>query len=129
MRACHGGMGHFYGPAGPHNKAEGRRKCRELVSSHEPYPIEWYKLLRRHLPTSKHFDIDLPNAMQVGASDWQKSPDDMEIRETDFITEDSSIDMLTVEPDVLKRGHGCAAERRLTLRRKADKFHKLILAG
>jgi hypothetical protein len=40
-------------------------------------------------------------------ADWQKSPDDMEIRETDFITEDSSIDMLTVEPDVLKRGHGC----------------------
>ena len=37
--------------------------------------------------------------------------------------------MLTVEPDVLKRGHGYAAERRLTLRRKADKFHKLILAG
>jgi hypothetical protein len=31
----------------------------------------------------------------------------MEIRETDFITEDSSIDMLTVEPDVLKRDHGC----------------------
>jgi hypothetical protein len=29
-------------------------------------------------------------------ADWQKSPDDMEIRETDFITEDSSIDMLTV---------------------------------
>ena len=40
-------------------------------------------------------------------ADWQKSPDDMEIRETDFITEDSSIDMLTVEPDVLKRDHGC----------------------
>ena len=62
-------------------------------------------------------------------ADWQKSPDVMEIRETDFITEDSSIDMLTVEPDVLKRGHGCAAERRLTHRQKADKFHKLILAG
>ena len=49
-------------------------------------------------------------------ADWQKSPDDMEIRETDFITEDSSIDMLTVEPDVLKRGHGC--------RTKADSSSK-----
>ena len=62
-------------------------------------------------------------------ADWRKSLDDMEIRETDFINRDSSIDMLTVEPDVLKRGHGCAAERRLTLRRKANKFHKLILGG
>lgn len=49
-------------------------------------------------------------------ADWQKSLDDMEIRETDFITEDSSIDMLTVEPDVLKRGHGC--------RTKADSSSK-----